>query len=172
MVGSDNLHESEIPAIKKGQPGDRYSTSSTSKLTHHPPPNHRSQSFNFQRSSTTQSLGKDIGDVSMPTPVLKTQQLTISDQNQVKEYYMTRFKNIDPSWCWVIAKEFIESIDQMTRPRQLYDHWYTAEIGVAPSWWLDTTGRNGVRYVKLLDLSETGTNTTSVLNYDDNLLIL
>jgi hypothetical protein len=94
VVDNDNPHENGIPIIKRAERGDRYPMSPTSKLAHRPAPNHTSQNFNFQRSSIIQSLGKDLDDFPMPTPVLKARQLMISDQNGAKEYYTTQFTDL------------------------------------------------------------------------------
>lgn len=77
--------------------------------------------------------GSEFGEDDTPVPpqVSNTKSLTIGDYNEVTQYYMQGFKNLQQTACKVIGKAFIKIIE----PKKQTNHPYTGGPEKAPSWW-------------------------------------
>ncbi|KAH6702016.1 hypothetical protein BKA61DRAFT_201037 [Leptodontidium sp. MPI-SDFR-AT-0119] len=70
------------------------------------------------------------------------QDLVIGDDNQVKDFYINRFKSIQQAACKIIGKAFVKLVE----PKKQTHHPYTKGDAGAPPWWPNTTGPNCVRH--------------------------
>ncbi|KAI9746616.1 MAG: hypothetical protein M1818_000329 [Claussenomyces sp. TS43310] len=84
-------------------------------------------------------------DLPLPIPVSHTRQLRIGDAQQVQDFYIQRFKDLQQSACKVIAKAFVKIIE----PKKQTNHPYTGGHAKAPGWWPLPTkdgAKDGVRH--------------------------
>lgn len=90
----------------------------------------------------TQHSSYDNDDTPMPVPVVKSQQITIGNEEEVTAFYSTRFKDMQQSACKVMGKAFVKLVE----PKKQTHHPYTKGNDKAPSWWPKTTGDDYVRH--------------------------
>ncbi|KAG0652329.1 Uncharacterized protein D0Z07_1411 [Hyphodiscus hymeniophilus] len=84
----------------------------------------------------------DNDDTPVPVPVVKVHQITIGNEAEVEEFYVTRFKEMQQSSCKVMGKVFVKLVE----PKKQTHHPYTKGNDKAPPWWPKTTGENHVRH--------------------------
>jgi len=70
-------------------------------------------------------------DTPAVAPTLKTKQLIIGDEAEVKKFYVQRFKDMQQSSCKVLGKAFVKAVE----PKKQTHHPYTKGDEGAPSWW-------------------------------------
>ncbi|RDW78471.1 hypothetical protein BP5796_06323 [Coleophoma crateriformis] len=86
----------------------------------------------------------DDEDDDRPTPVqsIKTQSLRLDDEEEVRKFYMTRFKDMQQAACKVIGKAFVKLVE----PKKQTHFPYTKGEDKRPPWWPATVGELKVRH--------------------------
>jgi YDR124W-like, helical bundle domain len=66
----------------------------------------------------------------IPGSLLRRRQLAIGDENEVEAYYLTRFKQLQKNACIVMARTFVDFLEQ-----EKQGHFYSKRGEPGPLWW-------------------------------------
>lgn len=123
--GGDDAEHNSASSSKSGRGFHRYSRSEDnegedSRIT--------KRARRCYGSRTRDNTGDDT---LTPVPIRKIRILEIGNSAQVKEFYQTRFKEMQQAACKTIGKAFIKLVE----PKKQTHHPYTKGNDSAPSWW-------------------------------------
>lgn len=84
-------------------------------------------------------------DTPMPAAAIRTRQIAIGDEEQIRDFLINRLKMCQQNACKIAAKAFVKAIE----PKKQTNYPYTKSDTSAPPWWPplpkdDPT--NGVRH--------------------------